>query len=502
MFELDEWERAWRARLPEGLPETVVEGSFGIMASLSTESPDVLALLLDVFTDLHRGSTRTRLGPSFSLPGRDTSKGKGPLVEAGLLVDLGEWVAGATVHRQERSIQEALRARAHRTLDTDQGARMRSAVDRGGALGDDQRAALEKACQASTLAIVGGPGTGKTWLTALIVEAWLEAGLPSRRIACLTPTGKASQRLGEALGALPVPSPQTLHRMLGWGSRSRTRESEPLPVDAVLVDEASMVDLDLMERLLLQLDPERLVLVGDPAQLPSVAAGAPFRDLVEHHPEWVARLEVGRRQNDPLTRFARAVAEGQAEPVRTETLPPPEAEGVFLAPFDPGLLESWARTRLGRPGQQVLTVLRGGGNGAERTNQRLTSWRRSADPGALHPEGQPLMVTRNDYGRRLFNGEVGRVEGGQVVFERAQEKRRFPMGSLALTPADAITVHKAQGSEFESVLLLLPDRPHPLVDRALLYTAVTRARRQVVIVGGEETWRAGLAATRHRRTSA
>ena len=170
-------------------------------------------------------------------------------------------------------------------------------------------------------------------------------------------------------------------------------------------------------------------------------------------------------------------------------------------PPEPRVLEDWARTRLSRPGQQVLTVLREGPWGAEAANRRLGSWRRAGQPGVAHPEGQPLMVIRNDYGRRLFNGDVGRVEGGALVFERGSERRRFPVGSLQTVPADAMTVHKAQGSEFEAVLLLVPERPHPLVDRSLIYTAVTRARRQVVVAGSTEAWQAGLAARRPRSTT-
>jgi len=500
VFEADGWERSWRDRLPDSLPETVVEGSFGVLASLEARDPNVLALLLELLTDLHRGSTRTRLGPSRWLPELDPRRGKTALVEAGLIVDLGDDVAGVAVHRREQTIRRLLQARTASPLAEGR-ARMEAAVAAMTDLGPDQKTALERAASARTLAVVGGPGTGKTWLTARLVRAWLEAGIPPRRVACLAPTGKAAQRLGEALAELPVPPPQTLHRMLGWASDPSGPERVPPPVDAVLIDEGSMVELAMMERLLATLSPERLVWVGDPEQLPSVAAGAPFRDFVVQHPEHVARLEVGRRQSDPLAAFARSVAEGDATASWSVALPSPEAEGVFFVPPDPRLLEAWARDRLASSGHQVLTVVREGPWGAEAANRRLGSWRRAAQPGRDVPEGQPLMVIRNDYGRRLFNGDVGRVEGGLLVFERSGASRRFPIGSLQTAPADAMTVHKAQGSEFEAVLFLLPERPHPLVDRALIYTAVTRARRQVVVATSEEAWRAGLGARRTRSTT-
>ena len=256
MFEAEDWERSWRERLPEALPETVVEGSFGVLAALGCREPEVLALLLEVFTDLHRGSTRTVLGPSRWLPALDAGRGKGVLVEAGLVVDLGDAVAGAAVHRREQAIRGLLDARSAQAPGG-RDAGMQAAVAAMDDLGDDQRAALERAASASTLAVVGGPGTGKTWLTARLVRAWLTAGIPARRVACLAPTGKAAQRLGEALADLPVPPPQTLHRLLGWASDPTGPERVPPPVDAVLVDEASMVELEMMERLLTALNPER-----------------------------------------------------------------------------------------------------------------------------------------------------------------------------------------------------------------------------------------------------
>jgi exodeoxyribonuclease V alpha subunit len=431
----------------------------------------------------------------------------------------------------------------------------------------EQIAAIDAARRLSLTVISGGPGTGKTALIGGIVRAWLAAGIGRDAIAIAAPTGKAANRIAELLSDAPdAPVPGTLHRLLGsvasaggavrLGGEFRHHENRRLPHAAVIVDEASMVGLALMEQLSRALAPgARLVLIGDGDQLPAVDVGSVFRDLVATGPTF--RLTESHRMNpaDPagaaVLDAARAIAAGDLAGRGTPAAhTPAELGAAGLVCLEPdgespqaarrslsAFIDYWYTTWI-RPGadaarqsyalradndgelapeaaaaamaalarqqrSRLLTVTRGGFAGADRINTDLAR-RAAKDAGLPAPAaddilpGTPVMITRNDYDRGLYNGDQGVVltvvggNGGRptpaAVFQRGGALVPFPLTALhgALAVAYASTVHKAQGSELDTAALILPDADMPLLSRELVYTAVTRVRRSITVVGRRE----------------
>jgi exodeoxyribonuclease V alpha subunit len=420
-----------------------------------------------------------------------------------------------------------------------------------------QTAAIEAAATRLLTVVTGGPGSGKTALIGGIVRVWRGRGLAPEEIAVAAPTGKAANRIAEGLAAegLAGPAPGTLHRLLGFSAHRSLRsgsfrhhEQNPLPHAGVIIDEASMVDLALVEQLARALRPEaRLVLIGDADQLPAIQAGSVFRDLGAV----ALRLPESHRMSpdDPagaaILAAARAIAAG-APPAGNPVvgtagidalafagfeLCEPDARdaggrrlvGAFcdrwfsrhllpaIAGLDPraalrldgGKLEpdgeACARGILDRHRRaRLLTVTRVGAAGSDRINAALA--RRAADElqvdadGDAPAPGTPVMMIESDYDRGLMNGDQGvalNVAAGAggastvVAFARNGALALFPAATLrgAIAVSYATTVHKAQGSELESAALILPEADLPLLSRELVYTAVTRARRSIVVVG-------------------
>lgn len=427
-------------------------------------------------------------------------------------------------------------------------------------LTEDQRAAVRAAIAGRLTLITGGPGTGKTAILSALIRALVASGLDPEAIALASPTGKAAQRMGQSLSSAPVdglPQPRTLHRLLGWDPRRlrfRHGVDNPLRIAALVVDEASMVGLELMDALLAALPPgAKLVLLGDADQLPSVEAGTVFRDLVTGLPERTFRLTHNHRMDavDPAGRAileaARAVGAGQAPELReANATEDPGAPGIahwpsgdpalraFLrrwldqhwrledAPFriEEGQLDPVDAARLSGLGARLdagrlLSLLREGEGlrSSEGLNAFLhTEAQKEVRPG--RPEsrflpGEPVMLRHNDAFRGLFNGEQGAVvrvaRDGlpprlEAAFPRPEGFVFFSLDSIqaGLDHAYALTVHKAQGSEFERVALVLPAQDHPLLTREILYTALTRARQSVAILGDPALLAVGAARTLQR----
>ncbi len=476
---------------------------------------------------------------------------------------------------------------------------------------DWQQVACALAVRRGLTLITGGPGTGKTTtvvrLLGLLQSLAFDQG-KRLRIRLAAPTGKAAARLTDAIGEqvarLPVDEAvrhaiptevTTLHRLLGTRRDSRHFRHHAhnlLHADLVVVDEASMIDLDMMASLLDALSPQtRLVLLGDKDQLASVEAGAVMGDLCQdagsggydgdtldylrhclggpRQPNGSASVPAANTLTDgaladyaggggPLAQqtamlrknwrfqdspgigaLATAINAGDEAAViatlakagpalaRLKIGPPPDQrlrtllldgedglrelfEAASNAPANPSELDHWAQDCLQRLGQrQLLSGLRNGPFGVERLNRDITDWLRQANLAGEREwyAGRPVMLVRNDYQLGLMNGDVGLTlphpDGLRVAFPVPGGRIRWVLPSRleGVETVYAMTVHKSQGSEFRHTLLILPDHPHPLLTRELIYTAVTRAREAFTLIEAgnstvlkravrQRTWRA------------
>ena len=396
-----------------------------------------------------------------------------------------------------------------------------------------QRQAVELAARKGVLILTGGPGTGKTTTLRGIVALFRRMGLDTVLAA---PTGRAAKRMSE----LSDSEAQTIHRLLGvkWDENTREpvfskTEKEPLEADAVIVDEMSMVDLPLFSALLRALRPgTRLVLVGDADQLPSVGAGNVFSDLIRSgRVETVFLREVFRQaEQSAIIRNAHAVNLGQPPALASN-----QGDFFFLcrreAERTVSTVVELCKTRLpggmGIPADQiqVLSPMRKGPGGTVRLNGCLQEALNPKSPDKrellwgerLFREGDRIMQTRNDYdviweredgsvGSGIFNGDMGRIEkidpSGEVLELAFDDGRRAVYGIEQLSELElayAVTVHKAQGSEYLCAVLAAMPSAQSLMVRGVLYTALTRARELLVVVGDDAVLRSMAANDRQQR---
>ena len=394
-----------------------------------------------------------------------------------------------------------------------------------------QKEAIRKAMTENCLVLTGGPGTGKTTSTRGIVTLLERMGLT---VLLLAPTGRAAKRMSELCSR----EAQTIHRCLGMTFNELTgevtfkkNEKDLLEADAVIVDEMSMVDLPLMDALLAALKPGcRLVMVGDPDQLPSVGPGNVLGDILRSGSvASVTLTEVFRQaEQSAIIRNAHAVNRGRSPDLKNK-----QNDFFFLCRRSPDRLVQTVvdlcRTRLpenmGIPaGQiQVLSPTRKGETGTVSLNRALQAALNPPSPGKRQKAwgdmvfrvGDRVMQTKNNYdviwqkdsgeaGSGIFNGDVGTVEdidpSGELVTIRFDDRTSVYTADLLsqLDMAYAMTVHKAQGSEYRAVVLVsAPAAPNLLV-RGVLYTAITRARELLVMVGDDAI--PGRMAENDRRT--
>lgn len=445
----------------------------------------------------------------------------------------------------------------------------------------EQVAAIRQALSSPFTIISGGPGTGKTSVMVNLLRGLVRNGVRVNRIALTAPTGRAAQRMTEALSRLlpTVKSPlegdlelmslkgSTLHKRLRYNRYRHDfyyRKGNPIPVDVVIIDEVSMVDVVMLAKFLESLDPvhTRLILMGDKDQLPSVEAGAVFAEMIptDERPgifkDHLVMLRNNYRTGNEINRLANTLNLGRYpdyQPVDFNTaLGQNPDHWAVVSPMGPdswqACLQRWADHYFLSPGApleappealgnkpypdllksvtsinwqdligthsgrilidrifkqmgraKILTLLRHGQSGCLQVNSVINTYLAARLDTATDMttglfSGAVIMVIRNDYEKELFNGDIGvvirSVDGGfRAYFQRSDTYHVFAVSQLPeWEPAFAVTVHKSQGSEFDDVMLVLPeDSDNRLLTREILYTAITRARKRVLIYGSRQS---------------
>jgi len=439
------------------------------------------------------------------------------LARNGSLVKLPQGLLQLPIYdKAERAITESI----HRIMDAPSALpsiAVQKAVawaqDRAGfAFAPEQGAGLAAALKEKVSILTGGPGTGKTTILRALADI-LRA--KKARLLLAAPTGRAAQRLGEAAGV----HARTIHRLLKFdaaGGGFSVNAGNPLECDFLVVDESSMLDARLAAALLRAVPPKsHVLLVGDAHQLPSVGAGHVLKDLISSGQVAVTRLEKIFRQGERsgIVTTAHGILHGQAAP------PPPVADIAkidpagdvhFLRAVEPEqcldtvarlcreFLPRWYRMDPVMDAQ-VLAPMHKGVAGISNLNQALQAAlnpeaRGIASGGTRFQVGDKVIQLRNNYDLGLFNGDLGRVEAvnphaGTLAARFDGELIDFDRAAIGdLAPAYAISIHKSQGSEFPYVIIPLLKQHYIMLQRNLLYTALTRGRKKVFLVGDPEAY--------------
>ena len=381
-------------------------------------------------------------------------------------------------------------------------------------LADKQREAVEKSLQSGMTVITGGPGTGKTTVVQTIIRLAEQEGL---RILLCAPTGRAAKRLAETTQR----KAKTIHRLLvpdghvGAMQVFEYNETKMLPADLVIVDEVSMLDMEMMYHLLSALKPQcRCILVGDADQLPSVGAGAVLHDIIASGQVPVVRLDTIFRQKEGgrIVTNAHLINSGRLPVVNEDTEfrfveIDNEADGAekISALYNSELLETGDKFAV-----KVLSPMYKNPCGVDNLNQLIQERFNPPAEGKAELKGKnvvfrvgdKVMQKHNDYEKGVFNGDMGEIFAIQkdMVYVRYPEQDVKYEGQEVdeITLAYAITVHKSQGSEYHTVIMVLVNSHAIMLQRNLFYTAVTRAKRKVILVG---TKRAVQTAVQNQRTS-
>lgn len=369
-----------------------------------------------------------------------------------------------------------------------------------------QADAIYKATQNSLTIISGGPGTGKTYTAGILIETLWKSLTEEQKgrieFAFAAPTGKAASNLFKSvqsavssLEGFPSTQAKTLHALLG----TRRRDIEiKLKADFILIDESSMIDAQIMSSLLASIKPgARIVFLGDPFQLPPVEAGSLFADMISFFKENITELKKCLRSDlKGIIDFAAAVNKGDGIEAINHLH---SGEGVTLRLWDEptvwkkrsSLLKVAAPLFTNDHQFRILSPMRKGPLGVEALNQLFYQhFIDQHDPNQTFTA--PIMLTKNDYRLDLYNGEVGVLvrppnEDAYILLPTSAGTRKIPLILISkFEYAYCLSVHKSQGSEFNHVIMLLPEGSHRF-GRELLYTGATRARKKLEIWGTEET---------------
>jgi exodeoxyribonuclease V alpha subunit len=385
-------------------------------------------------------------------------------------------------------------------------------------LASAQREAIRQATASKVLVVTGGPGVGKTTIVRGILEIF-----SAKKLKCglCAPTGRAAKRLAETTGR----EAKTIHRLIefGPGGGSKRDQERPLEFDLLIVDEVSMVDISLMNQLLRAVAPAAcLVLVGDVDQLPSVGPGSVLSDIIASATIPVVRLtEIFRQaEQSGIVRAAHCVNHGQLP----ESAPAEPLGDFYVIEADEpaAVLEriiTLVRDRIPKRfgldpfrDVQILTPMNRSELGSHNLNTRLQE---VLNPGPADDEvarfgwtfrvGDKVLQTENDYKKEVFNGDIGRIKAidlhdQELTVAYDGKDVVYDFGELdELSLAYALTIHKSQGSEYAAVVIPLHTQHYLLLQRNLLYTAITRGKKLVVLVGSKKALRMAVERQDNRR---
>ena len=412
--------------------------------------------------------------------------------------------------------------------------------------GDLQRVAAEQALRKNLLVISGGPGTGKTTTVVKILALLQSASSAKLRMALAAPTGKAAMRLQESIAGsidnLPISEEEksdlvvnasTLHRLLGVKRHSpffRHNSKNPLSCDVLVVDEASMVDLSLMSKLVAALRPgSRLILLGDKNQLASVESGTVLADMMLAFPANTVELQKTYRFDQNIKQFAEAINGGDQQRAwqivsagQTDNISLMREEiasygGAKYLPYMQAVasassMDAYKKLFAMLHSFKILCAVRRGSAGVAGVNSMVEQYLAEKGCDCIAREwypGRPVMISKNEYSLDLYNGDIGiclpdpaRPGSVKVWFEKSDGKLQGVLpGRLGnCETVYALTIHKSQGTEVADVLVVLPERESGLVTRELLYTAVTRASKSVAVATSQAAFQSAVGA-RIKRSS-
>jgi exodeoxyribonuclease V alpha subunit len=421
-------------------------------------------------------------------------------------------------HRFEREVAQRLLALATHPagVGADKLSKLIESAEKGGgiALSGEQRQAVHGACLSKVFVLTGGPGTGKTTITKIAVETLTRLGL---KVLLAAPTGRAAKKLSEATGK-PA---STIHRLLEYtaGGEFGRNEEHKLGCGALIVDEASMLDIPLTVHLLRALPlTSRLILVGDADQLPSVGPGNVLADLLASAAVESCELTHIFRQAEQSMIVVNAHRINRGEFPTASSAPPPKADFYWVEQDDPvkvrALIADLVCERIPKTygldplrDIQVLSPMNKGEIGAQALNDLLQSRLNPSGPaiirgGTAFRAGDRVLQMRNNYDKDVFNGDLGWIidldlDNGEALIDF--DGRMVGVGGAdfdELSLAYAVSVHKSQGSEYPAIVVPVLTQHYVMLRRNLLYTALTRARRLAILVGGKRAFAIGIANSR------